>query len=144
LVGGDVRQLDVKFRGVYGGIVGKMKENMANFKKEPDAAVEQRFTTPLRELLLQFQVPPIIDYMSLDVEGAELYIMKEFPFESYRIKVLTIERPQRGLRKLLQQHGYVFLKDLAWWGETLWAHSSTGWHANHTDILKITTVERDS
>jgi hypothetical protein len=143
-VGGDVRQFDVKFRGVYGGIAGRISDKRADFKNEPEVAVEQRFTTPLPELFVQFQVPHVIDYMSLDVEGAELLIMKAFPFDTHVIKVLTIERPQRGLRKLLEQKGYVFLKELAWWGETLWAHNSTGWHANHTDIIKIRTVERDS
>ena len=58
---------------VFGGIVGKMKDTLADQKNEPDAPVEQRFTTPLKPLFEQFHVPTTIDYMSLDVEGAERY-----------------------------------------------------------------------
>jgi hypothetical protein len=141
LVGGDdVSRIDVKFRGVYGGIVGKMDNTMANRKAEPDSPVEQRYTTPLKDVLRQFHVPNTIDYMSLDVEGAELYIMEQFPFDTYTIKLLTIERPTGPLKQLLLQKGYVYLKDLAWWGETLWAHQSMGLSPDHKDIVSIKTV----
>jgi hypothetical protein len=38
----------------------------------------------------------------------------------YRFNVLTIERPKQ---ELLVKHGYVFLKTISTFGETLWAHS---------------------
>ena len=97
---------------------------MANYKKEPDASVEYRYTTPLSVVFQKFNVPSTIDYLSLDVEGAEYLIMKDFPFNKYKVKVLTIERPSDELKKLLNNNDYLFLKDLAWWGETLWAHKS--------------------
>jgi hypothetical protein len=31
----------------------------------------------------------VIDYLSLDVEGAEFIVMKGFPFEKYTISALT-------------------------------------------------------
>jgi hypothetical protein len=64
---------------------------------------------------------------------------KHFPFDKYTIKILTAERPNQQLRELLEEHGYIFLKDLAWWGETLWAHKSTGFTPNHPKIAKIKT-----
>ena len=73
LVGGEITKTEVKFRGVYGGIVGRMKDNLADAKNEPDAPVETRFTSPLLPLFEKFHVPSTIDYMSLDVEGAERY-----------------------------------------------------------------------
>jgi hypothetical protein len=143
LMGGHVEQVDVKFRGVYGGIVGKMDEKMANFKKEPDAKVEKRYTAPITEVLERFNVPNVIDYMSLDVEGAEYLVMQNFPFDKYRIKVLTVERPKDNLKKLFAKEGYIHLKDLAWWGETLWAHKSTGFTPEHPKIKKIITEGRN-
>jgi len=137
LVGDKVEEVSVKFRGVFGGIVGKISENLANRKKEPDAVEEKRYTAPLKAVLEKFNVPKIIDYLSLDTEGSEYLIMQNFPFDEYSIKVMTVERPSQELKELLEQHGYLFLKDLAWWGETLWAHKSTGLTPDHPKIVKI-------
>lgn len=138
LVGGDtMEQVDVKFRGVYGGIVGKMDDKMANRKREPKSKTEKRYTAPFNEILKRFNVPAEIDYMSLDVEGAEYLIMQHFPFDRYQIKIITIERPNQQLKDLLEANGYLFLKELAWWGETLWAHKSTGFTPQHPKIVKI-------
>ena len=138
-MGGTVEPVTVKFRGVYGGIVGKIQEKLANRKKEPDAPPETRFTAPLVDVLRKFNVPKVIDYLSLDVEGAEFLIMNNFPFSDYTIKLLTVERPHQNLRELLERNEYVFLKALAWWGETLWAHKSMGLTPAHPKIVKIQT-----
>lgn len=140
LMGGPtVERVDVKFRGVYGGIVGRMDDKLANRKKEPQAQVEKRYTAPLPEVLERFNVPTTIDYLSLDVEGAEFLVMQHFPFDKYHIKVLTVERPNQELKDLFAKNGYIHLKDLAWWGETLWAHKSTGFSPEHPKIKKIIT-----
>ncbi len=143
LVGGRKEEVEVKFRGVYGGILGKMDEKLANRKREPKSGKQTRFTAPLEDILTRFRVPRNIDYLSLDVEGAEMLVMKEFPFDKYTIKIMTVERPGDDLRELLEQNGYRFLKDLAWWGETLWAHKSTGLTPDHSMIKKIKKVEQE-
>ena len=143
LVGAMKQMVNVKFRGVYGGIVGKLDEKLANRKREPDAPVEERYTAPLIQVLQKFHVPQTIDYLSLDVEGAEYMIMKDFPFEDYSIRVMTVERPNKELRQLFETKGFVFLKDLAWWGETLWAHHSTGLSPTHPKVVSIKTEERN-
>ena len=76
-------------------------------------------------------------------QGAEYDIMQHFPFDQYTIRVLTAERPNQQLRTLLEEHGYIHLKELAWWGETLWAHKSTGLTSQHPKIAKIKTEERN-
>lgn len=136
LMGGRKEQVEVEFRGVLGGIV----ELTPNYPADPQAPPVSRYTAPIRDVLERFQVPTTIDYFSLDVEGAEMLIMKEFPFDRYTIRVLTVERPGADLRSLLEQNGYVFLKDLAWWGETLWAHKSMGLTPEHPKIKKIQTL----
>lgn len=130
-------QVKVKFRGVFGGIVGKLDNRLANRKKEPDAPESTRYTTPIKEVLNRFQVPTSIDYMSLDVEGSEFEIMKDFPFETYTIRVLTVERPNKKLKTLLEEKGYIYLAELATWGEFLWCHKSTGFTSDHEKIKLI-------
>ena len=142
LVGAKHEPVQVSFRGVFGGIVGKMDGKLANRKKEPHSKPQDRYTASFLSVLERFSVPASIDYLSLDVEGAEYMIMKEFPFDRYQIKVMTVERPSSELRLLLESNGYMFLKDLAWWGETLWAHRSTGLTPDHPKIKKIVTEER--
>jgi hypothetical protein len=147
LVGGDTPpgslpdKVPVKFRGVYGGMVTVMDDKMANRKKEPDAPIEYRYPASFAKVLEQFNVPSVIDYLSLDVEGAEYMILQHFPFDRYQIRIMTVERPNKQLKSLLLENGYVFLKDLVWWGETLWAHQSTGLTPDHPQIAKINTIQ---
>jgi hypothetical protein len=110
--------LGTEHRGPYSGIVGNDFDN----KKAPSDAVK-RYTAGLKTLLERFQAPVMIDYLSLDVEGAETFIMKGFPFDSYKFKVLTVERPKEELQKILTLHGYEKILDLKR-GDTLWAHAS--------------------
>jgi hypothetical protein len=143
LVGGTKQKVEVKFRGVFGGIVGNMDNKLANRKKEPEAETVERYTAPISEVLSIYNVPKTIDYLSLDVEGSEYEIMKDFPFEQYTIKVLTVERPSKKLKQLLESKGYIELKTLAWWGEFLWCHKSSGFTPDHPKIKKIVTEERN-
>ena len=130
-------QMKVKFRGVFGGIVGKLDNRLANRKKEPDASEVTRYTSPISEVLNKFQVPRTIDYMSLDVEGSEYEIMKDFPFETYTIRLLTVESPNKQLKALLQEKGYLYLAEIATWGEYLWCHKSTGFTPDNEQIKAI-------
>jgi len=138
LAGGSERtKVKVKFRGVFGGIVGKYSAKLANYKKEPDAPEETRYTAPIVEILKKFNVPKTIDYMSLDVEGSEYEVMESFPFETYTIRLMTVERPNKKLQKLLKEKGYIFLTELATWGEYLWCHKSTGFSPEDEKIKRI-------
>lgn len=53
-----------------------------------------------------------IDYMSIDVEGAELKILQAFPFENYSIDVLGVEDNfgNQALDTLIRSKGYRFLQ----------------------------------
>jgi hypothetical protein len=74
-----------------------------------------------------YDAPKIIDYLSLDVEGHEFEILKNFPFEEYKIRCITVEHnePHQGselrikIRRLLEANGYEFIKgndDTQGWG----------------------------
>src|ERR1043166_978855 len=63
---------------------------------------------PLADVLKAHRAPKRIDYLSLDVEGFELEILRLFPFDEYEFGCLSIERPPAELQSLLARNGYVF------------------------------------
>ena len=116
----NVDQLDVALqnRGVYGGIVGSQFDN-----KQKTSETKRR-TVSLEKVLLHGSAPPIIDYLSLDVEGAEEFIMKRFPFGKYRFNLMTIERPSNLLQEILKNHSYIYMRDHGGFGDQMWRHES--------------------
>jgi hypothetical protein len=104
--------------GDHGGILGTKFDNGLKFKSK--SKVE--YTVTLLEILERYHAPKVIDYLSLDVEGAEEFIMQHFPLSNYKIRTMTIERPADGLRRILESHGYQQMMRLSRWGETLWVH----------------------
>ena len=138
-VGGqtDMQQVDVSLTNEeYGGIVGDQMDNKKNVGKKRNSVseTEKRYTISLRSIFRKFDVPPTIDYMSLDVEGAEELIMQDFPHDAHKILFITIERPKPGLRTLLEANGYKFVMMLIYWGETLWIHESVLDHLSMSEI----------
>jgi Methyltransferase FkbM domain len=80
------------------------------------AVVEREARRPLT-VLQQAGAPEVIDYWSLDTEGSELAILECFPFESYRVRVLTVEhnygRARESIYALLHARGYDRVAHLA-------------------------------
>jgi Methyltransferase FkbM domain len=105
-----------------GGLVGDEFDNKQGGNSATDED-QMRFTVTIRDIFERFQTPAVIDYLSLDVEGAETFVMESFPFDQYRFNLLTVERADSTLCKLLERNGYIQLKQLKRWGETLWVHS---------------------
>ncbi|CAE8613037.1 unnamed protein product [Polarella glacialis] len=107
-------------KGVFGGVVGEGFDN-----KKADGRIEKQFhTVALGEVLERFGAPTIIDYLSLDVEGAESVVMQGFPWDRYQFNVLTLERPKKDLVEALLQHGYVKLRTNSVFGDETWVHTS--------------------
>jgi FkbM family methyltransferase len=79
-------------------------------------------TSTLQDILEQANAPHTIDFLSLDVEGAEWLAMKDFDFKRFSFLVVIVERPQENLRNLLRAHRYQFVGLLsnAAHGEELW------------------------
>jgi FkbM family methyltransferase len=103
--------------GGIGGIIGKSYDN--NFKKRAKIIkskknifkIKKYNSTTLPLILKKYSSPKIIDYLSLDCEGAEYQVLKNFPFNKYKFLSLTVERPNKELNKLLFQNGYIFVKN---------------------------------
>lgn len=70
---------------------------------------------PLWELLRRHVAPAVIEYMSLDIEGAEWTALKNFPFDEFRILCMTIERGGKSydeLRAKLRSEGYRLVRSV--------------------------------
>jgi FkbM family methyltransferase len=113
--------------GDHSGILGF--DNPERFKERS----KQEYTITLLEIFEKFGVPKVIDYLSLDVEGAEDFLLRVFPLENYEIRLMTIERPKKELQVFLESKGYKQIQKLSRWGETLWAHEGAKLDTSHLD-----------
>jgi hypothetical protein len=112
-----------KFENAMGG--GIVASGMDNEKvTEETNIIVKRYTVTLGEIFSRHNVPKIIDYLSLDVEGAEYFVLSVFPLEEYKIRILTIERPTNQLKTFLESRDYKYIESIGRFGETIWAHSS--------------------
>jgi hypothetical protein len=92
--------------GWTSGIVGPSMFNKA--ASGPDTTQRLR-TVAIDTVLAHFEVPRVIDYFSLDVEGAEEGVILRFPWQQYTVLCMSIERPSSRVREILRRNGLVFL-----------------------------------
>jgi FkbM family methyltransferase len=93
----------------FGGIVADDcdAKGVANSSK----LVEME-TVTLESILVAANAPQTIDYLSIDIEGAEDRALLKFPFDKYIFTSITIERPSLQLRNLLASHDYVLVAEI--------------------------------
>lgn len=63
--------------------------------------------------------------------------MSTFPFNEYKIKILTIERPSSELKTLLQNNNYELSCTISDHGETLWVYVPTKDSLDLSELSKI-------
>jgi len=107
--------VEFSFRGVFGGVVATSMDNAGQ------TGVKRNLVS-ISTVFKQTNVPNLIDYMSLDVEGAESLVMANFPWDTYSFKFLTIERPMDDLKQRMKAEGYKMVLTLTGYEETLWIH----------------------
>lgn len=96
--------------------VGTASQSQGVAGTHSDSTILSQGTAPIRTLasvLDEVGAPSRIDFMTLDVEGAELEVLQSFPFDRYSFGAMTIEHnfeePRRSqIRGILANHGYVF------------------------------------
>lgn len=60
----------------------------------------------LERALLKCSAPRVIDFVSLDIEGAEYLVLKDFPFEKYHIRYICLEDVGEKLHQLMLDKGF--------------------------------------
>ena len=95
------------------GDLGGLEDNLGRWKSEADkAAGTVDFTTViLGDILERAHAPHLIQFISLDIEGAELEALRGFPFDQYKFGALAVEHnyeetKRSGMEKLLNSQGY--------------------------------------
>ena len=120
----DNERVDFKFRNEFGGLIGDSFDNNNAFDTNKGSGVKTYATVSLGTVFETLLVPPVIDYMSLDIEGAEEWVFDTFPWSNYTILVMTVERPKQKLISLLIANAYVHICDHGDFGDQMWIHSS--------------------
>lgn len=87
--------------------------------------IDKRNLVSLFTVFKETNVPKVIDYLSLDAEGAKALVMDNFPWKDYTFKFLTVDSPDEDLTQALNSHGYEMVRKLSASGETLWIHNES-------------------
>jgi len=108
------RHEKVSFRidnGQHGGIVSDdTKNKLSKFRGKPITIITLD-AKPLSDILIKHNAPMVIDYLSLDIEGAEDRVIRSIDFSKYTIKCMTIENPSMETNKILLEAGYWSVKE---------------------------------
>jgi len=128
-VGASDEAVRFTMRGVRGGIVGDETDN----KDVGDGTSVNLRTVPLGDIFAEMDAPTVIDYFSLDVEGAESIVMQGFPWDKYRFSVITVERPKPDLQTQLTHHGYQRLRVNSAFDDETWISTTM---PNFTQLMQ--------
>jgi FkbM family methyltransferase len=116
----------VQFRaaGDLGGITDDLNRHKAEVAQAP---LVELVTATLDEILAKAHAPNYIDFMSVDVEGAEYDALRGLSLDRYQIGCLAVEHnyeaPKReAIHKLMAAHGYVLVR--SWWVDDWYARKS--------------------
>lgn len=94
------------------GELGGLTDTLGEWKAYAEKSPEVEFTTvTLGDILARAKAPQRIDFMSLDIEGAELEALHGFPFDRYQIGALDVEHnfeePKRSeIETFMKSHGH--------------------------------------
>jgi FkbM family methyltransferase len=100
---------EVESAGVYSTLNSfKDGDNHALIRK--DSREYQVLTISLLDLLRKFEAPKRIDFLSIDTEGSEFEIIRDFDFNEYAFKLICIEHNYSSNREkihgILAKSGY--------------------------------------
>jgi FkbM family methyltransferase len=103
------KKLQFRAAGDLGGIesdLGKYKNQVSGFP------LVEFVSATLDEILEKAKAPKWIDYMNIDVEGAEFDVLRGFSLERYEVGAFTIEHnfedeKRERIQRLLEAKGYV-------------------------------------
>lgn len=97
----------------YGGIDGFSTKGLHKSKvenyKQANEVVELKGVS-LNDFLLANNAPRKIEYISIDTEGNEYSILKNFPFDDWDVFAFSVEHnhgeDKQKIRNLMEDHGY--------------------------------------
>lgn len=107
-----------------GGIVADDTDNNEQLRGEElrHAEITELESKTLTQILDEHDAPHRIEYLSLDVEGAEERVIRGLDLGKYTFECMTIERPSAFVNECLFQNGYRFVKNYNF--DTFYVHES--------------------
>lgn len=103
--------------GWQGIMIDKDQKVIGQCKKDRLASVIEAdlLQTNLIDIFTSYNVPKVIDYISMDIDWATDYVISNFPWDQYEFKIMTFEHdsytagPQLRdkSRELFESKGYV-------------------------------------
>ena len=122
------REVNFTFgKGAMGGIVDEEFDNRYHWRVRDE--LRPVHTRRLQDVLGSCDAPNVIDYLSVDVEGAEAQVLPaSFPWQAFTFLTVTIERPPPQLSQRLFRSGYLFARTIGL-GDVAFVHST---HPNAT------------
>ena len=95
-------------------LLSGLNEHINTYSNQPIKEKIIVKTITLTDLLDNYSAPYFIEYLSLDTEGSEYEILKEFNFNKYKFGLIHVEHnyeePKRQLIKdLLLNNGYKYI-----------------------------------
>lgn len=119
-VDSEVKEVDFLCYGYLGGVIRDDADNAplkrGNIIRRNVNNILRIPSVRLYDVLAAAGAPPEIDYLSIDVEGAEEGVLRGMSFTDYTVKVITIERPTKVIHELLVNAGFVLAKYWLWDG----------------------------
>ena len=121
-------------RGAFSGLVNFLSANsrgMRSITKNPSLITTVK-TKTLYSLLIEAQAPNFIHYLSLDTEGSEFEILKNFPFDKFEFGSITVEHNKdknikNNIKNLLEHNNYILQKTVRF----------DDWYINKSIILEL-------
>jgi FkbM family methyltransferase len=103
------KKLQFRAAGDYGGIESDLGKYKNQISRAPRVEL---VTATLDEILEKAKAPNWIDYMNIDVEGAEFDVLRGLSLDRYQVGAFTIEHnfeneKRERIRQLLGAKGYV-------------------------------------
>lgn len=94
--------------GLYGSLVPPEPIEEVNNHEDPLITVE---SVSLEGLLAAWNAPHQIDFLSIDIEGGELDVLRDFDFNAYKFGLITVEHNYDEVKRvkiqsILERAGY--------------------------------------
>ncbi|MCF1481640.1 MULTISPECIES: FkbM family methyltransferase [Rhizobium/Agrobacterium group] len=105
----------VDAHGLTSAVIHKDLDGSKDTRAEITTRIFSVDTITPTELLRRHSTPRLIDYMSLDVEGAEIDVLNAFDFHQFNPALLTVEHSelpdrQQAIRDIILPYGYKVVK----------------------------------
>jgi FkbM family methyltransferase len=109
-VSGEKISFSENYLGELSAITAYAEPNASGILKRTTSSYEVE-TISLLDLLREHNAPRVIDFLSIDTEGSEFEILKNFDFQNYRFGAICVEHnfadTREKINKLLLTNGYV-------------------------------------